>query len=38
MRYCMISVSGRDKVCFPQIGRVIFLDANASPRTIMPLE
>ena len=26
------------EVCFPQIGRVIFLDARASPRAIVPLE
>ena len=26
------------EVCFPQIGRVIFLDANTSPRAIVPLE
>ena len=26
------------EVCFPQIGRVIFLDASASPRAIVPLE
>lgn len=25
------------EVCFPQIGRVIFLDANTSPRAIVPL-
>ena len=25
------------EVCFPQIGRVIFLDANTSPRAITPL-
>ena len=24
-------------VCFPQIGRVVFLDANTSPRAIVPL-
>ena len=26
------------EVCFPQIGRVVFLDANTSPRAIVPLE
>ena len=26
------------EVCFPQVGRVIFLDANTSPRAIVPLE
>ena len=26
------------EVCFPQIGRVLFLDANTSPRAISPLE
>ena len=26
------------EVCFPQIGRVIFLDARAMPRAIVPLE
>ena len=26
------------EVCFPQVGRVIFLDARASPRAIVPLE
>ena len=26
------------EVCFPQIGRVIFLDANTIPRAITPLE
>ena len=26
------------EVCFPQIGRVIFLDASAMPRAIVPLE
>ncbi len=26
------------EVCFPQIGRVVFLDANTSPRAIMPLD
>ena len=25
------------EVCFPQVGRVIFLDANTSPRAIVPL-
>ena len=25
-------------VCFPQIGRVVFLDANTSPRAIVPLQ
>ena len=25
------------EVCFPQIGRVVFLDANTSPRAIVPL-
>ena len=26
------------EVCFPQVGRVVFLDANTSPRAIVPLE
>ena len=26
------------EVCFPQIGRVVFLDANTSPRTIVALD
>ena len=25
------------EVCFPQVGRVVFLDANTSPRAIVPL-
>ena len=25
-------------VCFPQVGRVVFLDANTSPRAIVPLQ
>ena len=26
------------EVCFPQVGRVVFLDASTSPRAIVPLE
>ena len=32
------NIGGGYEVCFPQIGRIIFLDAATSPRTVMEIE